>query len=66
MNRPLTEAFAVNALGARNLALVARDIDSVLIHVSTDYVFDGCKGSPYDEKDRTETLERLRQHEISR
>jgi dTDP-4-dehydrorhamnose reductase len=44
-------AFAVNALGARNLALVACDIGSVLIHVSTDYVFDGSKGSPYDEGD---------------
>jgi dTDP-4-dehydrorhamnose reductase len=45
------QAFAINALGARNLALVARDIGSVLIHVSTDYVFDGSKGSPYDEGD---------------
>ena len=45
------KAFAINALGARNLALVARDIGSVLMHVSTDYVFDGSKGSPYDEGD---------------
>ena len=44
-------AFAVNALGSKNLALVARDIGSVLMHVSTDYVFDGSKGSPYDEGD---------------
>lgn len=44
-------AYAVNALGARNLALVARDVDAVLIHVSTDYVFDGRKGSPYEEED---------------
>jgi dTDP-4-dehydrorhamnose reductase len=45
------QAFAINALGARNLALVARDIGSVLMHVSTDYVFDGSKGSPYVEAD---------------
>lgn len=45
------KAFAINALGARNLALVARDIGSVLMHVSTDYVFDGSKGSPYNEGD---------------
>jgi dTDP-4-dehydrorhamnose reductase len=45
------KAFAVNALGARNLALGARDIGSVLMHVSTDYVFDGSKRSPYDEGD---------------
>ncbi|MFY9726821.1 MAG: dTDP-4-dehydrorhamnose reductase [Bryobacteraceae bacterium] len=45
------QAFAINALGARNLALVARDIGSMLMHVSTDYVFDGSKGSPYVEGD---------------
>jgi dTDP-4-dehydrorhamnose reductase len=44
-------AFAVNALGVRNLALAARDIGAVLIHISTDYVFDGCKVSPYEEQD---------------
>jgi dTDP-4-dehydrorhamnose reductase len=45
------QAFSINALGARNLALVAQDIGSVLMHVSTDYVFDGDKGRPYDEED---------------
>jgi len=45
------KAFATNALGARNLAVVARDLDSILMHVSTDYVFDGSKGSPYVEED---------------
>src|SRR5437879_8987116 len=30
-------AYAVNALGPRNLALLAREIEAVLIHVSTDY-----------------------------
>jgi dTDP-4-dehydrorhamnose reductase len=44
-------AFAVNALGSRNLALVTRDLGAVLMHVSTDYVFDGRKGSPYQERD---------------
>jgi dTDP-4-dehydrorhamnose reductase len=50
------KAFAVNALGARNLAIVARDLGAVLMHVSTDYVFDGSKGSPYEEEDNPRPL----------
>ena len=45
------KAFAVNALGPRNLAKVAQDLGAALMHVSTDYVFDGSKGSPYVEED---------------
>ena len=45
------KAFASNAVGARNLAAVARDLGAVLMHVSTDYVFDGEKRSPYVETD---------------
>ena len=45
------KAFAVNGLGSRNVALVARNIGATLMHVSTDYVFDGAKGSPYEESD---------------
>ena len=45
------KAFAVNAAGARNLAYVTRDLGSTIIHVSTDYVFDGKKGEPYTEDD---------------
>jgi dTDP-4-dehydrorhamnose reductase len=50
------KAFAVNALGSRNLALVTRDLGAVLMHVSTDYVFDGSKGSPYEEQDAPRPL----------
>jgi dTDP-4-dehydrorhamnose reductase len=45
------KAFNVNALGPRNLAIVARNLGAVLMHVSTDYVFNGSKGSPYIEED---------------
>jgi len=45
------KAYAVNALGARNLAIVTRDLGALLIHISTDYVFDGEKGEPYVEED---------------
>src|SRR5580700_5806538 len=33
------KAFAVNGLGAKNLALAAKEIGATLVHVSTDYVF---------------------------
>jgi len=45
------KAFAVNAIGVRNLAVVTKELGAVLIHVSTDYVFDGAKGQPYVEED---------------
>ena len=45
------KAFAVNAIGARNLASATRELGAVLMHVSTDYVFDGSKMAPYVEGD---------------
>lgn len=50
------KAFAVNAVGPRNLASAACDLDAVLVHVSTDYVFDGAKTSPYVEEDAPRPL----------
>lgn len=50
------KAFGINALGARNLALAARELDAALMHVSTDYVFDGAKASPYVEEDAPRPL----------
>lgn len=44
-------AFAINALGARNLAQVSCDLGASLIQISTDYVFDGKKREPYVEAD---------------
>jgi dTDP-4-dehydrorhamnose reductase len=44
-------AFAVNGLGARNLARFTEETGAVLIHISTDYVFDGYKNAPYIEED---------------
>ena len=46
-------AFAVNEEGARAVARSARQLAVPLIHLSTDYVFDGLKDSPYVETDET-------------
>jgi dTDP-4-dehydrorhamnose reductase len=45
------QAFAVNAEGPRYLALACAKRNIPLIHISTDYVFDGAKTSPYIESD---------------
>jgi dTDP-4-dehydrorhamnose reductase len=48
------KAFQVNALGARNVAVVAQELGAKLVHTSTDYVFGGepePKRSPYTEFD---------------
>ncbi|HUQ93853.1 MAG TPA: dTDP-4-dehydrorhamnose reductase, partial [Bryobacteraceae bacterium] len=49
-------AFQANALGVRNVAVACRQIDALLIHFSTDYVFDGAKGSSYVESDAPHPL----------
>ena len=42
-------AYAVNGEGVRNLALACREVDCPLVHVSTDYVFDGSARNPIEE-----------------
>ena len=46
-------AFAVNRDGASAVAAAARELDIPLIHISTDYVFDGAKAGAYIEDDLT-------------
>lgn len=49
--RDSKSAFKVNAEGAKHLAQICKDTNTVLIHISTDYVFDGSKKEPYTEFD---------------
>jgi dTDP-4-dehydrorhamnose reductase len=51
-----SEAYAINALGPRNLALATATAKIPIVHLSTDYVFDGAATRPYSEFDRTNPL----------
>ena len=50
------EAFLINAEGANSLAKACKKHNVVLLHISTDYVFDGMAKTPYQEQDRTNPL----------
>ncbi len=49
-------AFLVNAEAVKNIALACKSQNIVLIHISTDYVFDGEKETPYTEEDKTNPI----------
>lgn len=49
-------AYAINATGPAVIADEAKALGAVFIHYSTDYVFDGKKGKPYDEADTPNPL----------
>ena len=46
-------AYRINAIGPRNLTIAATETGAKMIHVSTDYVFDGKGTRPYLEFDKT-------------
>ena len=46
-------AYRINAIGPRNLSIAATRMNARMVHVSTDYVFDGSASSPYTEFDAT-------------
>jgi dTDP-4-dehydrorhamnose reductase len=47
----MAQAFAVNAFGPRHLALACRECGAAMVHVSTNYIFDGQKNEPYEVDD---------------
>ena len=49
-------AFRVNAEGPRNIALACKRLGIPMMHISTDYVFDGEKSEPYVEEDEARPL----------
>lgn len=49
-------AFLINAKAVENLATVAREKNALLIHISTDYVFDGMSRCPYRTDDSTDPI----------
>jgi dTDP-4-dehydrorhamnose reductase len=49
----IEKAYLINEKASQNLAVVSNEFSTKIIHVSTDYVFDGTKCSPYTETDPT-------------
>ena len=58
-------AFRVNAMGVRNLARASKKMDSLLVHFSSDYVFDGTKEDFYTEEDITNPLNKYGESKLS-
>lgn len=52
----IEKAHAVNQIGPRYLAEAARQHNALLVHISTDFVFDGSQGRPYSIEDRPNPL----------
>lgn len=46
-------AYKVNSIGAKNMAQACQKNDVKMVHISTDFVFDGLKTTPYTELDKT-------------
>lgn len=61
----IERSIAINATGVKNLAENCLEKHTVLIHISTDYVFDGKTSIPYTEKDPTNPLNQYGKSKLS-
>ena len=52
----MDKAYQINSEAVKELAKICKKYDSVLIHISTDYVFDGKSKIPYSEEDQTNPI----------
>lgn len=52
----IEQAYKVNGLGARNVAVACQNVNAAMVYISTDYVFDGNKGSSYTEYDKANPM----------
>lgn len=49
--------YQVNVIGTKNIAALCAQYNKYLIHISTDFIFDGSKKTPYTEKDKPDPIE---------
>ena len=66
IEKDASQALAVNAQAVQQLALACRDANAALLHVSTDYVFDGRASAPYTEADPAQPDQRIRRKQAGR
>jgi len=57
-------AYRINGIGPKNLALLANELNAVLVHYSTDYVFDGRKGFPYTIFDKPSPISKYGESKV--
>ncbi len=50
------KAFLINTIGAKNISIISNELKAKLFHISTDYVFNGEKDSPYTEYDQPDPI----------
>jgi len=58
-------AFSINGVGVKNLAKIARKYNIPLLHISTDYIFDGQKKNAYSEEDKAQPLSAYGQSKLN-